>query len=269
MVMMDSAQTTSLQFAESPTLDWCRLLRHHEALRGLQSEYEAASSQISEIGMGFLARRPLSDHTIDGLSTMDQVKSVLTGWGEPDLATRIAYFASDEDLADDEKPLTMASAREFLKFFGASETEGVLDLACTPEGWIFAQWEFNDLRSAGVWFRDDHQVIFAATGSDGCLVSIEGYGEIASRIVVLEALVKAGIFTWYPDLKVTTSSILNTMSPDIMALGSLRRTVDLLGRLFDYEKGTSSPTGRSSRSTGWNTSTLSTGLNRSKASAPP
>ena len=256
METIDTVQSTGWNFAESSTMDWCRALRHHQTLRDLQSEYEAASSQISEIGMGFLIRRPLPDYSIDALATVDEVASVLADWGQPGLATRIEYFASDQDLGEEELPLSMTSAREFLKFFGALETAGVLSLACTPEGWIFAQWEFDDPRSAGVWFRDDHQVIFAATRLNGQLVSIDGDREIASRFAVMEALVHAGIFTWYPDLKSTTSSTLTITSPDITAVGSLKRTVDPLGRLSGYGTGTSPPTARFSRSTGWNTSIL-------------
>ena len=219
--------------------------------------------------MGLLARRPLPEYVIDTLATLDQVKAVLEDWNEPYLASRLEYFASDADLDDGDMPVALASAQEFLKFFGAVNTVGVIHLACTPEGWLFAQWEFEDLRSAGVWFRDDRSVMFVATDSDGAYVHVAGGGELSDRFLVTQTFIHAGLFEWYPDHQATTSSILGIMSPDIMAVESLKRTADPLGRLSGYETGTWPPTVRFFQSIGWNTSTLSTGLTRSKASAPP
>ena len=68
--------------------------------------------------------RPLSPDALAGLRSVAEVCEALRGWGRPDLAERIAYFASDEDLDDGDVPLTLESARGFLAFFGAVETEG-------------------------------------------------------------------------------------------------------------------------------------------------
>ena len=256
MVTIETPQTTTLGVIGSSTLNWCRALQYREALRDLQSEYEASSSHLSDIGMGLLARRPLLDYPIDTLATLEDVKSVLEKWDEPGLASRVEYFASDEDLEEGEMPLALASAQEFLKFFGVVNTEGMIHLACTPEGWLFAQWEFEDARSAGVWFRDDRRVMFVATDVDGAYVSVDGGSELSSRFLVMQALIRAGLFEWYPDYQATTSSTLTITSPDITAVGPLKRTADPLGRLSAYGTGTSPPTARFSRSTGWNTSIL-------------
>ena len=101
--------------------------------------------------------RPLSPDALAGLGSVAEVCEALRGWGRPDLAERLAYFASDEDLDDGDVPLTLESARGFLAFFGAVETEGKVHLGCTTEGWICAEWDFPDRRDAGLWFLDCEQ----------------------------------------------------------------------------------------------------------------
>ena len=93
---------------------------------------------------------------------------MLRGWGRPDLADRLAYFASDEDLDDGDIPVTLESARGFLAFFGAVEsTDGKVSLTCSPEGWILAVWRFPDTRRISLWFMDYDTVMYAARKSDG------------------------------------------------------------------------------------------------------
>lgn len=75
---------------------------------------------------------------------------MLRGWGHPQLADRLAYFASDQDLDDGDVPLTLESAQGFLAFLGAVESEAKVHLGCTTEGWICAERDFLDLRGAGL-----------------------------------------------------------------------------------------------------------------------
>ena len=76
------------------------------------------------------------------LRSVAEVCDVLRSWGEPDLADRIAYFASNADLDDGDVPVTLESALGFLAFFGAVESEGQVELGCSQEGWICAEWDF-------------------------------------------------------------------------------------------------------------------------------
>ena len=87
--------------------------------------------------------RPLPPDAIAGLRSVAEVCDVLRSWGEPDLADRIAYFASDTDLDDGDVSVTLESAQGFLAFFGAVESEGEVRLTCTSEGWICAEWDFT------------------------------------------------------------------------------------------------------------------------------
>ena len=50
--------------------------------------------------------RPLSPDALAGLRSVAEVCEALRVWGRPDLAERIPYFASDEDLDDGDVPLT-------------------------------------------------------------------------------------------------------------------------------------------------------------------
>ncbi len=127
--------------------------------------------------------------------TIYDVCKVLRGWGRHDLAQRIAYFASDEDLEEGDMPVTPESARGFLAFFGAVESEGKVDLACSPEGWICAVWRFPDHRRVSLWFMDQDNVMYAARKSDGFFANLNDGREPCSRSIVTERLIHAGLFT--------------------------------------------------------------------------
>ena len=75
--------------------------------------------------------RPLPPDAIVRLRSVAEACDVLRSWGEPDLADRIAYFASDTDLDDGDVPVTLESALGFLAFFGAVESEGAIELGCS------------------------------------------------------------------------------------------------------------------------------------------
>ena len=74
---------------------------------------------------------PLAPDALAGLRSVAEVCDVLRGWGRPDLADRLAYFVSNEDLDDGDVSLTLESALGFLAFFGAVETDGKIPMTCT------------------------------------------------------------------------------------------------------------------------------------------
>ncbi len=151
--------------------------------------------------------RPLPPDAIAGLGSAAEVCDVLRGWGRPDLADRIAYFASEEDLDDGDVPLTLESARDFLAFFGAVESEGKVHLGCTTEGWICAEWDFPDRRDAGLWFLDCERIMYTATGSGGRFLDLNGDGSrVGERVDITEKLVKSGLFTWFKAARAASSS---------------------------------------------------------------
>ena len=153
-------------------------------------------------------QRPLLPDNIVGLRSVADVCDVLHGWCRPDLADRLAYFASDEDLDDGDVPLTLESALGFLAFFGAVESQGEVSLTCSPEGWILAVWRFPDTRRISLWFMDYDTVIYAARKSDGFFADLNGGKEVGSRLSVMEKMVAGKEwFTWFTDKLVATNSL--------------------------------------------------------------
>ena len=142
--------------------------------------------------------RPRPPDAIARLRSVAEVCEVLRSWGEPDLADRIAYFASNADLDDGDVPVTLESALGFLAFFGAVESEGTIELGCSSEGWICAEWDFPDLRNAGLWFLDGHRLMYSARNADGFFMDFNNDGnKVGDRIVITEKLVTSGLFTWF------------------------------------------------------------------------
>ena len=152
-------------------------------------------------------QRPLPPNALAALHSVADVCAVLRAWNRPDLADRLAYFASDEDLDDGDQPLTLESARGFLAFFGEVESEGKVSLTCSPEGWILAVWRFPDTRRISLWFMDYDTVIYAARKSDGFFADLNGGKEVGSRSSVMEKMVAGKEwFTWFTDKLVATNS---------------------------------------------------------------
>ena len=156
--------------------------------------------------------RPLSPDALAALGSVAEVCDVLRSWGRADLAERIAYFASDEDLDDGDVPLTLDSALGFLAFFGAVEsTDGKVSLTCSPEGWICADWRFPDRRLIALWFIDRQQVDYAARKSDGHFIdlgrddAVVNLGQITERLVDLKEW-----FTWFKEQPAAVSSPLHS-----------------------------------------------------------
>ena len=125
-------------------------------------------------------------------TTIKEVCAALTEGGHPELARRIAYFASDADLEEGEAPVTPESVLGFWEFFRAVESEGRVDLACSPEGWICAVWKFPDKRRASIWFLDKDKVMYAARKSDGFFVDLNNGREQGSRSFITQKLLEYG-----------------------------------------------------------------------------
>lgn len=156
-------------------------------------------------------QRPLHPDALARLGSVAGVCDVLRGWGRPDLAERLAYLASDEDLDDGDSPASLESALGFLAFFGVVESEeGTVSLTTSPEGWICADWRFPDNRIVAVWFIDRHRVSYAARKSDGHFIDLSrsevvvNVGQIAERLVNLKEW-----FTWFKEDPVAVSSRLH------------------------------------------------------------
>ena len=128
--------------------------------------------------------------------TIQEVCASLTNRDNPELAQRIAYFASDEDLEEGDVPVTLESALGFLEFFSAVHSDSRVEMGCSAEGQICADWRFEDERGVAIWFLDSQRVRFAATYALGKWVEIDGGGEVGNRLEVTEKLVEAGIFEW-------------------------------------------------------------------------
>lgn len=138
-------------------------------------------------------QRPLPPDAIAGLNSIAEACDVLRAWGHPDLANRLAYLASDEDLDDGDLPATLESARGFLAFFGAVETDGNIDLTCSQEGWLCAGLRFEDQRNAALWFMGSDKIMFTATNRDGKFVNIRGGSKTTTIKTIMRKLAAEGL----------------------------------------------------------------------------
>lgn len=133
-------------------------------------------------------------------STVAEISALLLEMGEDELAARLDYLASDEDLDPGESPATDESAREFFEFFTSVESDSEVGLACSPEGWIVGEWRwFPDKRGASVWFLNDERVMFTANKKNHDFVAIEGLGNIITPSTLANILVQEGLFLWRPN----------------------------------------------------------------------
>ena len=154
------------------------------------------------------------------IQSIEKVCNALESQGHPDLAKRIAYFASDEDLEEDDSSVTLESVLGFWEFFQAVESEGHRGMTCSSEGWLCGSWDFPDDRGVTLWFVDSQKVMFAAKGVDGkFLISTEDEVTV-SRETVTGKLVEAGLFYWRPKSPVSKNSYPGTMSPDTAGIGT-------------------------------------------------
>ena len=151
-------------------------------------------------------QRPLPPDAIARLDSIAKACDVLRAWGHPDLADRLAYFASDEDLEDGDERLTLESAQGFLAFFGAVESaDGDIALTTSPEGWICADWRFPDDRVVAMWFIDSEQVDYAARKADGRFIDLDQKGAVSSIEQTTKRLV--GMKEWFTWFKKRTVAV--------------------------------------------------------------
>ena len=143
--------------------------------------------------MTTITQRPLPPNAIAGLNSIAEACEVLRAWAYPDLADRLAYLASDEDLDDGDRPATLESARGFLAFFGAAESEGEIDLTCSQEGWLCAGLRFEDQRNAALWFMDSDKVMFTANNRDGKFINIRGGSKTTTTKTIMRKLAAEGL----------------------------------------------------------------------------
>ena len=115
--------------------------------------------------------------------------------GEGELADRLDYLASSEDLDPGDMPATAESARGLWGFLCTVQWDGEFGLACSPEGWIVGEWRFGDKRRASVWFLDDERVMFTAKKMNGGFVAIEGQNNFSERYTLARVLVQEGLFS--------------------------------------------------------------------------
>ena len=162
-------------------------------------------------------QRPLPPDAIAGLSSIAEACDVLRAWGYPNLADRLDYLASDEDLDDGDRPATLESAQGFLAFFGAVESEkGKVDLGCSWDGRILAVWRFPDHRRVSVWFQDPDSVEYAARKSDGFFANFTDGSETGGLSFIRQNLVEAKEwFTWFSDSPAGANSDRRTTRPAI------------------------------------------------------
>ena len=125
-----------------------------------------------------------------------EISALLREMGESELADRVDYLASEEDLDPGESPATDESARGFIELYSGVEWSGEFGLACSPEGWIVGEWRFPDNRRASVWFLDAEQVMFTAKKKNGEFIAIGERRNFTERSTLMEVLVREELFSW-------------------------------------------------------------------------
>lgn len=153
-------------------------------------------------------------------STIEEVCAALTEGGHPDLARRIAYFASAEDLEDGDAPVTPESVLGFWEFFRAVESDTRVEIGCSIEGRICADWRFDDERIVAIWFLDCEKARFAARDSNGQWVRLDAGGNAGLLVDLAPKLVEAGLFKWRQKHTINRSSNTNITLLDIAGADS-------------------------------------------------
>ena len=133
---------------------------------------------------------------LSSANSIAEVSALLREMGEEELADRLDYLASDEDLELGESPVTDESARGFFELFASVEFEGTVGLGSSREGWVLAQWSFPDKRTLGVWFIDSESVMYTAKDKTGKHVDIEGPARTVERSKLMDGLIQKGLLSW-------------------------------------------------------------------------
>ncbi len=129
-------------------------------------------------------------------TTIAEISTLLREMGEHELADRLDYLASDDDLDPGESPITLESAQAFLELFASVEFEGTVGLGSSYEGWVYAQWSFPDERALGVWFIDTEYVKYTARDKTGNHIDIEGSARTIERSKLMRGLVQKELLSW-------------------------------------------------------------------------
>ena len=147
-------------------------------------------------------------------ATIDEICAALRERGWPALARRLAYFASTADLEPGDVPLTAASALGFWSFLNMVDSDTRVELGCSAEGRICADWRFADARTASIWFLDAERARFAAKDAKGRWVDPDSGGDTAGLEELAAKLVTAGLFNWHPKLIAPRNSTPDITLPD-------------------------------------------------------
>ena len=236
------------------------IVTHSRDRGSVGGRFGRCSMVLPDSHAGTVIPRLLPLNEMNHVRAIVDVCEILRVWGQDDLAARIAYFASDEDLEEGDIPVTDESARGFLFFFGLVKSEGRVSLTCSPEGWLCAVWRFSDDRRASLWFLGADQVMFSATDANGDFIEIEGGGEVGNSREVMAKLVEAGLLTCRLDMLTSGSFHLMTTLPDTVVSGIPTKMESQWMERFYLEKINMNAI---SPQTGWNTSIPQTGLSRS------
>lgn len=137
--------------------------------------------------------------TLSEIATISDVSAYLRETGETELADRVDYLASDEDLDPGDVPATDESALGFLEFYSGIQSDSIVGLACSPEGWIVGEWQwYPDERTLTVWFMDAERVAFVATNKKGEFVARQWNGNTTSHSELKAVLEPEGLFVCRP-----------------------------------------------------------------------
>ena len=147
-------------------------------------------------------------------ATLDEIGAALTARGCPALARRLAYFASDADLEPGDVPLTLSSALGFWAFLNMVDSDTRVEIGCSAEGQICADWRFADQRTTSIWFVDEARVRFAAKDAKGRWVDVDGCGDACGLKELAAKLVEAGLFKWQPKPILSRNSTPDSTLPD-------------------------------------------------------
>ena len=132
--------------------------------------------------------------------SIPEISALLKEMDEGELADRLDYLASDEDLDAGDVPATSESARGFFELFSSVECDSKVGLGCSPEGWIVGEWRwFPDERGASVWFLGDERLMFSANKKNGGFVSIGEQKNFTTLSILTKTLVEEGVFSWRPN----------------------------------------------------------------------
>ena len=121
------------------------------------------------------------------------VCSYLRNRGFPILSERIQYYSTDEDLEEDDVPLTLESLQGFFTFFSTVKEITPIHITCSPEGWICATWKFHDTRRIVLWFVNSTMAMYGINSGNGYIYVPGSNGESAPLENIRNKLLEIGL----------------------------------------------------------------------------